>query len=323
MIDLPAQPISLRISVTDRCQHRCLYCLPTEGVDLVDHRDVLRHEQICRLVRAVTSCVSLGKVHITGGEPLLRRGIVDLVEMLAAEGVSDLAMTTNGRRLTELSQPLKQAGLMRVNVSLDTLNEQTYAHLTRGGRLDETGAGIQAARLVGLDPVKINTVVLRGINDEEVVDLADWAVGRGCRIRFLELMPIGCAQERFEELHVPASEVRQHLAQFFTLRPLEYRAGASSRDFRALGSNGREGIIGFIAPLGSPSCSGCRRLRLTSTGQLISCLARGEGADVKALLDRSDDEAEQEVARIVMQQLASKRIPESFDTRRAMASVGG
>jgi cyclic pyranopterin phosphate synthase len=317
------QPISLRISVTDRCQLRCLYCMPSEGVPICDHRDILRFEQIVRFVRVVKSRFGLSKVHITGGEPLVRPGIVELVAMLAAEDLGDLAMTTNAQHLERLAGPLRKAGLHRLNVSLDTLNDRSFASLTGGGRVQPVMEGIQAALDEGLNPVKLNTVVLRGYNDREVVDLAVWAIDHGCPIRFLELMPIGCAKSVFENLFVPASEIRCGLEKSFALEPLDYHAGESTRYFLASDSSPRRGTIGFISPQTDPFCGGCRRLRLTSTGTVISCLARGHGPDIRAVLRDESQNAEEALGDILAAELDSKSVRCGFDTGRAMVTVGG
>ncbi len=323
MIASGQQPISLRISVTDRCQLRCLYCMPPKGVQKRARQDILSFEEILRFVRLVKSHFGLSKVHITGGEPLVRPGIVKLVEMLATEGVRDLALTTNGQCLGPVAQDLKRAGLSRVNVSLDSLNDKTYALLTRGGQLKRTLEGIQAALREGFSSVKLNTVALRGHNDAELTDMARWALDRHCHIRFLELMPIACAKGIFHDLFVPACEVRAHLDERFVFRALSYTPGLSSRDFLVCDSHGRRGVIGFIAARSRPFCRGCRRLRLTSTGQLIGCLARGQGPDIRSLLRCNAQHIDQALHEIIESELALKRTDSEFDTNRTMASIGG
>ena len=318
------QPVSLRISVTDRCQLRCLYCMPSEGVPKLNHEDILSFEEILRFVRVVKSRFGLSKVHITGGEPLIRPGIVDFVGMLAAEGIADLAMTTNAQELGRLAGPLKKAGLHRLNVSLDSLKDQSFAVLTRVGKVQPVLEGIQAALDAGLGPVKINTVVLRGHNDGEVLDLARWAIDHGCHIRFLELMPIGYIKDDFEKLFVSAMEIRSSLEKSFVLKSQDYRPGGSSRYFLATDdSNERRGMIGFITPQSEPFCGGCRRLRLTSTGTLISCLARGTGLDTTAMLGDESQSAKKLLGDILATELDSKSARYGFDTGRAMVSVGG
>lgn len=297
--------------------------MPPEGVPVCDHADVLRFEQIVRFVRAVKGHLGLSKAHLTGGEPLVRAGIVELVSMLAAEGVDDLALTTNGLRLGEMAGELRAAGLKRVNVSLDSLDEQTFASLTRGGRLRNVLGGIETALAEGLTPVKLNVLALKGVNDHEEVRLAEWGLQRGCWVRFLELMPIGFAQRRHKDLFVPASEVRKRLEQAFTLQPLAETCGASSRNFTASDSAGWRGIIGFITPETEPFCRGCRRLRLTSTGRLIACLAQDHGAEIRELLGDAGPAAEQELKETVTRLLDLKGPRTSFPADRVMSTVGG
>ena len=243
--------------------------------------------------------------------------------MLAGEGIKDLALTTNGQQLAAMAGDLKRAGLHRVNVSLDSINAKTLETLTRGGRVKRVLEGIDAAVSYGLAPVKINTVVLRGYNDGEVADIAQYALDRGCQIRFLELMPIGCARPVFNELFVPTSEVLASIERSFTLQPRGRELGGSSRDFTATGPDGRSGIVGFISPESEPFCEDCSRMRLTSTGRLISCLARGEGRDISDLLRNRTGANEQALREIVAEEFASKCARTTFHTPRSMVAVGG
>ena len=316
-------PISLRISVTDRCQFRCFYCMPSEGVPKCDHQEILRFEEIVRFVRTLNSGFGLSKVHLTGGEPLLRPGIEELVAMLAAEGIADLALTTNGLGLSEMAGRLKRAGLARVNVSLDSIDAEKFATITRGGRIDRVLEGVEAARAAGLAPVKLNTVVMKGHNDADVADMARWALQRDCTIRFLELMPIGCVKPMFEKLFVPASAIRDRLAKCFKLKPLPHIPGSSSRSFLATGDDGLEGVIGFITPQTQPFCGECRRVRLTSTGRVLLCLARGKGPDVKALLRTAGPLADETLTKVLAKEMRAKTSRGAFVTDRPMVKVGG
>jgi GTP 3',8-cyclase len=237
--------------------------------------------------------------------------------------VHALALTTNGQLLDTMALDLKQAGLPRVNISLDSLNAETFRYLTRGGELCHTLAGIEAALESGLSPVKLNVTVLRNVNDHEVVDIARYGLERGCEVRFLELMPIGPAADRFEEFFVPSTEVREELAEAFELESAPSLCGKSSVDYLARDAHGRKGTIGFISPQTVPFCRDCRRLRLTATGQLIGCLARGEGADIRRFL-RDDDFSDNELlAEAICDALRLKRNGGPFRTTELMARVGG
>ena len=226
-----------------------------------------------------------------------------------------------------MASDLKRAGLHRVNISLDSLVAGAYAAITRGGDLQRVLAGIEAALRTGLTPVKLNAVVLRGYNDGELVNLARFAFERGCAMRFIELMPIGCAEEIFPDHFVPASEVRARLEKPFRLEPIAGAPGHSSRDFHALAKGGLRGVVGFISPETQPFCDGCRRLRLTSTGCLISCLARRDGLNIRSLL-RSDSPADAgELVSLAAEALAEKQTYHSHSLNckigRPMVKVGG
>ncbi len=319
----PVGPLSLRLSVTDRCELRCSYCMPEDGIPKVERSDILSFEEIVRFVRALRAGFGVAKARITGGEPLVRSGLTDLIRRLAAEDIPDLALTTNGQRLAEMADQLALAGLHRVNVSLDTLRPETFRRLTRGGDLALTLAGIDAAIERGLTPLRLNAVVMRPDNLDEVVDLARYAIGRGCEVRFLELMPIGCAVPLFADCFVPEAEVRERLEQAFDLRPLEYSPGQTSRNFAATDADGRCGVIGFISPKTRPFCRGCMRVRLTSVGRLVTCLASGDGPNVRHLLEDGSAWSAEELCRIVGERLGSKPGSGSFRTARLMGKIGG
>ncbi len=315
------QAISLRISVTDRCQLRCVYCMPPEGIPWVSRESMLSYEQIARFVAVARKRFGLSKVHLTGGEPLLRPNVADLVAMLRTSGVSDLVLTTNAQKLAAMAVPLRQAGLDRINVSLDTLDPDLYGTLTRGADLTRVLEGIDAAFAAGFPTVKINTLVLRGCNDGEVVSLAQWACDRGCQIRFLELMPIGPVAARQSELFVPVSEVRKSLESAFHLVPV-CEHGGTGLLYQATGRDGRRGVAGFIASQSRPFCSGCRRLRLRSNGQLLGCLAVGAGPDISHLLDPIGGR-EDRLAEVIAGTLSLKRTTRHFHTVNLMSQTGG
>lgn len=318
-----SQSLSLRISIIDKCEFRCLYCMPPEGVPRLRHEDILSFEQIADFVSLAKSEFALRKVHLTGGEPLVRKNVVELVRMLSELGVEDLALTTNACKLASLAPALGAAGLDRVNVSLDSLDPETFAALTRGGDLAGVVAGVDAAMAEGLGPIKFNTVVLRGYNDQQLVDMARWALDRGCIIRFLELMPIGCIKPDFEKLYVPYAEILKRLRTGFDLEPEPFRPGASTRCFKVSSTEGPNGTLGLISGQSKPFCSSCRRLRLTSTGRLITCLAHGQGPDIAHLLCSKDPADREKLRKIISDELDAKAHRGDFDTDHAMASVGG
>lgn len=330
MTDFP-NPISLRISVTDRCQLRCSYCMPSEGIRKQPRNDILSYEEMFGFVRIVQQSFGISKVHITGGDPLIRPGICNFIALLHGLGISDLALTTNGQLLAKLAGELKSAGLKRINISLDTLNPDTYFQLTRGGALQETLDGIAAVVALGFTPIKLNTVVMRNVNANELVDIARFGLDRGCQSRFLELMPLGVvAGRRFEEEFVAEEEIKTCMADAFSLERLNHEQGGSSRNYHASDRHGREGIIGFISPYTEPFCGGCRRIRLMATGNLIGCLALGTGPNIRSLLRDNNPYLEEQLKLNVEQAMNLKRNqgPHSewsrdFQNQTAMVAIGG
>lgn len=318
--DPSPQAIDLRVSVTDRCQLRCAYCRPVGRIDRLPREEILHSAEVLRMAGIVQRRFGLAKLRLTGGDPLLRRGIVDLVSSLACLSVPDLALTTNGQLLTDLAAPLKRAGLGRINVSIDSLRPEVFAAVTRGGSLPRTLAGIAAAQAAGLHPIKTNTVVMRGVNDGEIADLAAFALEGGWESRFIELMPTGLQPGRFEEWFVPADEILGLLARRFSLAPLPYAPGSSSRRFRITGASGRAGIVGIISPTTRPFCGNCRRLRLTADGRIIGCLGRSEAIPIRAFLRA--DASEEEIVAAVAACLSRKRTI-SFKPPAVMSAVGG
>ncbi|MEE9455519.1 MAG: GTP 3',8-cyclase MoaA [bacterium] len=316
-------PLSLRVSVTDRCSLRCRYCVPPEGHRRLSPRDILSFEEIVRLVQILKSYLSLTKIHLTGGEPLVRRNVEVLVEKLAAENLPDLALTTNGQHLLSAASRLWRAGLRRLNVSLDSLNPRTYRELTNGGELKPVLAGIEEALRLGFAPFKLNVVVLRGINDGEIEALARFGLKRGCTVRFLELMPIGPHAPRFQEWFVSSAEVSEKLAAAFELRPRAARAGGSSREYEARDGRGVEGVIGFISSHTEPFCEGCSRLRVTATGNLLGCLGREESVNLRPLLRENSPADSREVLKAVEFALRLKQKRRHFDQQSPMVAFGG
>ena len=324
-----APGLALRISVTDRCPLHCLYCRPRS---LVEPRqapqaspEVLQEADIVRFVRVARDALGVAKVRLTGGEPLVRGDIVELVAALGRLGIPDVALTTNGQRLAALAGPLREAGLHRINISLDSLDPDTFKRLAQGGELGRTLAGIEAACASGLAPVRINTVVMRGMNDHEAEAMVRFALERGCELRFIELMPSGLAPADYDTWFVSSSELRQRLERSFALVPEAHEPGSSSRRFQA-SSDGKQGFVGFISPNSHPFCSGCRRLRLTADGRLLGCLGRSEHIRLMGLLRAAhavDDDADARIAAAMRVALGCKRGAGPFAVAMPMSSVGG
>ena len=317
------RPFSLRISVTDRCSLRCVYCMPANGFAFVPSQEILSFEEITSFVRVLKTHFGLAKVRLTGGEPLVRPRLEELVRRLADVGIEDLALTTNGQLLAEQAVTLKQAGLKRVNVSFDSLDPENFRALARGGELRRTLAGIEEALRIGLTPLKINTVVLRGKNDHEVLDLARFGLERSCPVRFLELMPIGIAAAEFDQHYVSSAEVRDRLSAGFAFTPLPQDPGEPSRDFVAEHRTGRTVTLGFISPYSQPFCSGCRRLRLSSTGVLMGCLLRPNGFPMAPYLRGRGEPDPEAIIAAIEGAVKLKRSNGEFIQPRAMVGIGG
>jgi len=278
----------LRLSVTDRCDLRCAYCMPERQVFL-PKADVLTLEELHRLALGFIAR-GITKLRLTGGEPLVRRDMIELVRALGRQignGLEELTLTTNGTRLAEFADDLRAAGVRRVNISLDTLDRDTFARLARRDCLPQVLEGIAAACAAGLQ-VKLNTVALKGINEAEIPDLVAWAHGQGMDLTLIEVMPLGeVEQDRFDH-YLPLSVVREELERRFTLAPSDHRTGGPARYVTVEETGGR---IGLITPLTNNFCEGCNRIRVTATGQLHPCLGGIEQVDLRAALRSADPDA--------------------------------
>jgi len=280
----------LRISLTDRCNFRCLYCMPAVGMKFQPRQEHLTDEELLRLV-GLFARVGFTKFRLTGGEPTVRPHLVELVRGIKAfPGVEEISMTTNALLLGRIAGPLKEAGLDRVNVSIDTLDPDKFKLMTRGGRLDLVWRGIEAADEVGLGPIKLNSVVLKGQNEHEVGDLAALTLERRWQVRFLEIMPLEGVGEVHDEGLVTSEETQARLeARFGPLEPMETDPADPARVWRIPGA---AGTIGFISPVSAPFCAACNRVRLTADGKLRLCLLRPDEVDFRDLMraGASDDE---------------------------------
>lgn len=274
----------LRISVTDRCNLRCVYCMPPEGIAWQPHDSILTYEEIAAVAREAAQH-GVTHIRLTGGEPLVRKGLPDLVRMIAdIPGIEDISLTTNGLLLENQAEVLAQAGLRRVNVSLDTLNPEKFSRITRGGRLEQVWRGILKAEELDLKPLKINMVVMRGLNDSELADFAELTRTRDWVVRFIELMPVKNQKTWGEDLPEPAdayfsiSEMLQRLEPL-DLQPAGGAVGCGPAQEYRLGEG--EGRIGFISPIGERFCAACNRLRLTADGHLRPCLLSDIEVDIR------------------------------------------
>ena len=325
-LDAFNRPISyLRVSVTDRCNLRCVYCMPPEGVPWRSHEEVLRYEEIETVVRAAAE-LGISKVRLTGGEPLVRKGLVDLVAMLARiPGIDDLTMTSNGTLLASYAEELKAAGLKRVNISLDTLKPERFRRITRLGELSDTLEGIAAAKEAGLVPVKINVVVIRGLNDDEVVDFARLTSAPDWHVRFIEVMPLGDNANWAENGYVPMDRVRERIErELGELKPARLGAGGGPARYYRL--PGAQGTIGFITPISEHFCYQCNRLRLTADGKLRPCLLSDYEIDLRTPLRQGA--TIEEIKRLIVEAVRAK--PERHHLsegvlphERTMSEIGG
>ncbi len=281
LIDNLGREISyLRVSITDRCNYRCIYCKPEEQFEFIPHEEILRYEEI---VEIIEEAVNLGvtKVRITGGEPLARKGVVDFIKKLREiKKLEDISLTTNGFFLSEYAEKLKDAGLNRVNISLDSLQEEKYKKITRGGSLEKALKGIDSALKAGLLPIKINTVLIRGINDDEVEDFVRLTLGRPLNIRFIEFMPSGEElKDNYRNKFISVLEIKESLTEKYSFRPIDINSGNGPAKYYQI--KGGQGTIGFITALSQHFCETCNRIRLTSEGKLRPCLFSNKEVDIK------------------------------------------
>ncbi len=320
----------LRVSVTDRCNLRCVYCIPSQPVVRRARQEILRYEEIVRIVEAAAT-LGVRKVRLTGGEPLVREGLPDLVATLAkVPGIEEISLTTNGMLLERLADPLARAGLGRVNVSLDTLRPERFARITRGGSLEQAWRGINAAERAGLNPIKLNMVVVKGLNDDELEAAARLTVNLTWNVRFIELMPIGNqgewgpdfppAYDRF----LPVALMRERVAKLGTLSPAREARGNGPAEIYRL--EGAAGTIGFISSISRHFCAECNRLRLTADGWLRPCLLQEGEVDLRPALREG---ASSQAIRAIIAGAILAKPKEHFVTQhglplgRAMTAIGG
>jgi cyclic pyranopterin phosphate synthase len=317
----------LRLSVTDRCNFRCTYCMPEEGMAWLPRSEVLSYEELARVARVCVERFGFDAIRVTGGEPTVRAHLPRLFELLAPLGV-DLSMTTNGVRLPELAHDLAAAGLQRVNISLDTLRPATFRELTRRDELDRVLAGIDAALDAGFAPVKVNCVVIRGVNDDEVVDLAAFGRDRGVGIRFIEFMPLDATGEWTMDQVVPAAEILERIDAVFPLaEPANTRHGPHVEPAARVHYRDGRGDVGVIPSVTEPFCDSCDRVRITAEGKFRTCLFALEETDLRAFLrsGRSDEDVAAAIEQAVGRKWAGHRIGQVTFIRpgRSMSQIGG
>jgi cyclic pyranopterin phosphate synthase len=316
----------LRVSLTDRCSLRCTYCMPPEGLEWLPSDEALTDDEVVRLVGVAVS-EGVTEVRFTGGEPLVRRGLVDIVRRVAQMTPRPrISLTTNGIGLARTASALKDAGLDRVNVSLDTLDPARFAELTRRDRFADVVAGLEGATAAGLDPVKVNTVLMRGVNDDEPVPLLRWCLERGYELRFIEQMPLD-AQHGWDRAEmVTAAEILGRLAESFTLTPVgsEERGSAPAETWLVDGGPARVGVIGSVT---RPFCGTCDRVRLTADGQIRNCLFAREESDLRGPMraGASDEELAERLRAALNAKKAGHGIddPGFLQPSRPMSAIGG
>ncbi len=325
MIDKHSRKISyLRVSVTDLCNLRCVYCMPPGGSELSRKEEILSLEEILKLVKHGVS-LGVNKIRITGGEPLVRKGIISLVNQIAEiKGIDDIAMTTNGVFLKEFATELKSSGLSRLNISLDTMREDRFAEITRGGNIADVFDGVEAVLKAGFKGTKMNAVVMRGDNDDEIHDFVRYIMERDIELRFIELMASGWKDMVDEDRFMPTSEIMERVRGVGELVPDKQRIGGGPATIYRI--KGALGSIGFISAVSKPFCKTCNRLRLTSDGKLRSCLLTGGEVDIKDILrsfNLDEKEMQDRLTEAFFRVTDMKPIVHSGRNRAVMNQIGG
>ena len=318
------QITDLRVSVTDRCNFRCVYCRSADPENHMPHDGLLTWDELERLVRVLVG-QGIRKVRVTGGEPLARPGVEDFIARLDRLGVHDLSMTTNGRALAERCDRLVAAGLDRINISLDSLDPIKFERITRTRSFDQVMAGIDRAQASPLGPVKVNAVLVRGMNDDEVEAFAVFARERNLIMRFIEFMPLDADRHWSRDLMVSAAEVKRRIEAQWPLEPVPHERSETARKFRF--ADGRGGEIGLVAPVTQPFCGFCSRIRITADGKLRTCLFSKDDHDLRAMLRNgaSDADLAARIQSIVDEKEEGHRInePDFVPPSRTMVFIGG
>lgn len=303
----------LRLSVTELCNYRCRYCMPEEGICKRDHREILSVEECVEIAEASVRC-GVKKIRLTGGEPLVRRGLLEICRGLRKiPGLEELCITTNGSLLPEMAEPLREAGVDRLNISLDTLRPERFAAMTRLGQLSDVLSGIEAAEAVGFSDLKLDTVLIGGFNDDEIGDFLELTMAHPWEVRFIELMPMGPCAEWDRSRFLPGTEV---LKQYPALREID--PSGVARRYRLPGA---QGTVGLISPVSHDFCGDCRRIRVTADGKLKGCLHSREEIPLRGL---HGAELEEAVRKGILQKPLRHHLAERpSDTPRNMNQIGG
>ena len=318
----------MRVSLTDRCNLRCTYCMPHDFAAWLPSKDLLNTDELIEIIEVAVS-QGIDEIRLTGGEPMLRPDIVEIVSRISSiKTAPKLSMTTNGLVLAKLAKPLVDAGLRRINISLDTLDRDVFKKMTHRDRIDDVFAGIAAAKEAGLLPVKINTVLLRGVNDGEAVSLLKWALAEDLNLRFIEQMPLDAGGIWNREQLITADEIFAQLSEHYELTPVEYRGSAPAEEFLI---NGGPATVGIIGSVSRPFCGACDRIRITSDGQLRSCLFSMTETDLRSILRSDLSQSEKTEALIskfhstVKAKLPGHGIndPSFIQPTRPMSAIGG
>ncbi len=317
----------LRVSVTDRCNYRCFYCMPAEGVTYGHHHDFLSYEELTRLIKLFSE-LGVYRVRLTGGEPLVRRHLHRLAEMIGQlPAITDLSLSTNGHLLARFASQLKQSGVSRVNISLDSLDPENFHRITRGGDVNRVVNGIDAALAAGMDPVRINMVVMKGVNDHEIESMFDFSLKRGVDLRFIETMPVGEAGVGSMSHYYPAANILKRIRRRYgsVLIPMKGNMGAGPARYYQVGSGPMK--VGVISAISQHFCAGCNRVRLTANGELVLCLGKNDRVSLREAVRGGD--GDNEIKRLILKAVAQKPERHEFQPTpsvlpmRNMSATGG
>jgi cyclic pyranopterin phosphate synthase len=315
----------LRIAVTDRCNLRCTYCMPAEGLSLKSHSEILSMEEIFQIVQAVVP-LGINKIRLTGGEPLVRLGLLSLIEQIRSlPEITDISLTTNGVLLKDFAASLKKAGLNRVNISLDTLNVGKFQQITRLGNIVRVHEGIDAALAAELEPVKLNVVIIKGVNDNEILDFVELTRNRPLHVRFIELMPIGESDAKALATYIPVKQIKQLVETKYELEPVKRLKGCGPAKYYKIGDF--RGTVGFIGAISEHFCHNCNRLRLTADGKLRPCLQKDLEYDLREPLRRGVNQ--KELQEIIADAIMHKPKEHDMEIKgwgkqnRGMSQIGG